>query len=188
MERPRRPSRVTGGEPSLRIEPGRRHNNSLRKMVNHMNRIKTIGLIAHDACKKDMVEWVSFNARRLSPHRLICTGTTGRLIQEVFEERYPDLPFDLTRLKSGPLGGDQQMGALIASEQLDILIFFTDPMTMQPHDVDIKALLRLSAIANIVVACTRSTADFVISSDLFELEYEEVRLDHEAYIRRPIDS
>lgn len=151
-----------------------------------MNKIKNIGLIAHDACKKDMIEWVTFNARRLSGHYLICTGTTGRMIQEVFDEQFPDLKVDITRLKSGPLGGDQQMGALIASDNLDILIFFTDPMTMQPHDVDIKALIRLSTIANVVVACTRSTADFIISSKLFEEDYSEVRLDRESYITRTI--
>ena len=151
-----------------------------------MKRCKTIGLTAHDACKKDMTEWASFNARRLAPHRLVCTGTTGSLVQKVFAEHYPDLDVDLTRLKSGPLGGDQQMGALIADGQLDILIFFTDPMTMQPHDVDIKALIRLSTIANIVVACTRSTADFIISSELFDCDYEAVQPDHQAYIDRPV--
>jgi methylglyoxal synthase len=149
-----------------------------------MKKMKNIGLIAHDACKKDLAEWTTFNAKRLSAHRLICTGTTGRMIQEVFDERFPELKVKVTRLKSGPLGGDQQMGALIASDELDVLIFFTDPMTMQPHDVDVKALIRLSTIANVVVACTRSTADFVISSDLFEEDYAQVRLDHKAYIGR----
>ena len=151
-----------------------------------MKRRKIIGLIAHDACKKDMIEWAAFNARRLSPHRLVCTGTTGKLIQEVFAEQYPDLDVDLTCLKSGPLGGDQQMGALIAEGRLDILVFFTDPMTMQPHDVDIKALIRLSTIANIVVACTRSTADFVISSELFDGDYEAVSPDHQTYVNRSV--
>jgi methylglyoxal synthase len=151
-----------------------------------VKRRKSIGLIAHDACKKDMTEWAAFNARRLANHRLICTGTTGRLIQKVFAEQYPDLDTDLTRLKSGPLGGDQQMGALIAEGRLDILIFFTDPMTMQPHDVDIKALIRLSTIANIVVACTRSTADFIISSELFDGDYEAVPPDHQTYISRSV--
>jgi methylglyoxal synthase len=151
-----------------------------------VKRRKIIGLIAHDACKKDMTEWAAFNARRLANHRLICTGTTGSLIQKVFVEQYPDLDVDLTRLKSGPLGGDQQMGALIAEGRLDILIFFTDPMTMQPHDVDIKALIRLSTIANIVVACTRSTADFIISSELFDGDYEAVPPDHQTYISRSV--
>jgi len=151
-----------------------------------MKRRKTIGLIAHDACKKDMTEWAAFNARRLASHHLVCTGTTGRLVQKVFTEHYPGLNVDLTCLKSGPLGGDQQMGALIAEGRLDILIFFTDPMTMQPHDVDIKALIRLSTIANIVVACTRSTADFIISSELFDGDYKGVQPDHQAYTGRPV--
>ena len=151
-----------------------------------MKRRKIIGLIAHDACKKDMIEWAAFNARRLAHHQLVCTGTTGSRIQKVFTEQYPDLDVDITCLKSGPLGGDQQMGALIAEGRLDILIFFTDPMTMQPHDVDIKALIRLSTIANIVVACTRSTADFVISSELFDGDYEAVPPDHQTYVSRPV--
>ena len=151
-----------------------------------MKRRKIIGLIAHDACKKDMIEWAAFNALRLAHHRLVCTGTTGSLIRKVFAEQYPGLEVELTCLKSGPLGGDQQMGALIAEGRLDILIFFTDPMTMQPHDVDIKALIRLSTIANIVVACTRSTADFIISSELFDGDYESVPPDHQSYESRPV--
>ncbi|MDR0485249.1 MAG: methylglyoxal synthase [Elusimicrobiota bacterium] len=149
-----------------------------------MKKVKNIGLIAHDGCKKDMTEWVAFNAKRLSVHNLVCTGTTGKLIEEVYKTKFPELKANITKLKSGPLGGDQQMGALIASDQLDILIFFTDPMTMQPHDVDIKALIRLSAIGNIVVACTRSSADFIISSPLFETEYEAIKDEHENYVKR----
>ena len=147
---------------------------------------KTIGLVAHDACKKDMTQWVRENAARLVPHRLICTGTTGRLVQEVFGEMMPEAEVEVGRLKSGPLGGDQQMGALIAEGQVDILVFFTDPMTMQPHDVDVKALMRISAIANIVLACTRATADFVIASPLFDGDYEAVRDDHEDYVHRDL--
>ena len=105
-----------------------------------MKKLKSIGLVAHDARKKDMVEWVEFNYKRLQDHKLICTGTTGRLVEEVFLRREPDKAADIIKLKSGPLGGDQQMGALIASGHVDILIFFIDPMTTQPHDVDIKIL------------------------------------------------
>jgi methylglyoxal synthase len=151
-----------------------------------MNKKKNIGLIAHDGCKKDMVEWVAFNAKKLSAHNLVCTGTTGGLIEQVFIEKFPSLSVNITKLKSGPLGGDQQMGALIASDQLDILIFFTDPMTMQPHDVDVKALIRLSTIANIVVACSRSSADFIISSPLFEEKYDVLKNAHENYVKRTI--
>ena len=152
-----------------------------------MKQIKNIGLIAHDACKKDMIEWVDFNAKRLSAHKLYCTGTTGRLVKNLFAAKHPEIQVKLTRLQSGPLGGDQQMGALIASAKLDVLIFFTDPMTMQPHDVDVKALLRLSTIANIVVATTRATADFVISSHLFEDEYVSVCRNFEDYISRSVN-
>ena len=151
-----------------------------------MSKIKTIGLVAHDACKQEMIQWVKENAAKLAPHRLVCTGTTGRLVQEAFAQIMPKAEIDVSRLKSGPLGGDQQMGALIAEGQVDILVFFTDPMTMQPHDVDVKALMRISAIANIVLACTRATADFIISSPLFEGDYQPVLDDHEDYIRRKL--
>ncbi|MDR1952143.1 MAG: methylglyoxal synthase [Elusimicrobiota bacterium] len=148
---------------------------------------KNIGLIAHDACKKAMVGWVSFNAKKISAHNLICTGTTGKLIQDFYDEKYPELKVKVKRLKSGPLGGDQQMGALIAGNQIDVLVFLTDPMTMQPHDVDVKALIRLSSIENIVVACTLSSADFIISSSLFDYPYEAVKSNHEDYAKRIID-
>jgi len=151
-----------------------------------MNKVKNVGLIAHDACKKNMMEWAAFNAKRLTAHNLICTGTTGKLVEEVLKTKFPNLTVNMTKLKSGPLGGDQQMGALIASDKIDILIFFTDPMTTQPHDVDIKALIRLSTIANIVVACTRSSADFVISSALFDSDYQLVKENYESYISRTI--
>jgi methylglyoxal synthase len=151
-----------------------------------MQKVKTIGLIAHDACKKNIAEWADFNAKRLSAHNLICTGTTGKLIQDLYDSKYPNMKVKVKRLKSGPLGGDQQMGALIASNELDILIFFTDPMTTQPHDVDIKALIRLSAIANIVVACTRSSADFIISSPLFDTNYCSNANNYETYEKRSL--
>ena len=159
-----------------------------------MKKLKSIGLVAHDARKKDMVEWVEFNYKRLQDHKLICTGTTGRLVEEVFLRREPDKAADIIKLKSGPLGGDQQMGALIASGHVDILIFFhvdiliffIDPMTTQPHDVDIKALERLCSVYNVVIACTRSTADFVISSHLFEEDYEPVTIDYTNYLNRNV--
>lgn len=151
-----------------------------------MKKIKSIGLVAHDARKKDMVEWVEFNGKRLGKHKLICTGTTGRLVEEAYKTKYPDLDVDIVKLKSGPLGGDQQVGAMIANGELDILIFFVDPMTMQPHDVDIKALERLCAVYNVVIACTRSTADFVISSHLFEEDYDPVLSDYAGYLQRRV--
>lgn len=149
-----------------------------------MKKIKSIGLVAHDARKIDLVEWVEFNGKRLGKHKLICTGTTGSLVEKVYKEQYPDMDVEIIKLKSGPLGGDQQMGALIASGHLDILMFFTDPMTTQPHDVDIKALVRLCSVYNVIIACTRSTADFVISSHLFEEDYDPIVSDYKGYLQR----
>ncbi|MDR1136990.1 MAG: methylglyoxal synthase [Synergistaceae bacterium] len=149
-----------------------------------MDKIKKIGLVAHDARKQDMLDWVRFNAISLAPHKLICTGTTGRLIAEMFEDEFPELSPDVTRLKSGPLGGDQQMGALIAGDELDILIFLTDPMTTQPHDVDVKALVRLCTVYNTVIACNKSTADFIISSHLFKESYDPIVHDYSRYLTR----
>lgn len=151
-----------------------------------MRKQKRIGLVAHDARKRDMVEWVSFNYQKLGPHKLICTGTTGKLVEEVFEKHNTKSHTEIIKLKSGPLGGDQQVGALIATGELDILIFFTDPMTMQPHDVDIKALERLCTVYNVVLACTRSTADFIISSHLFEEDYDPIVTDYSAYLQRQV--
>lgn len=123
---------------------------------------KNIALVAHDQKKAEMVEWAKKHSDKLRGHKLFATGTTGRLIKENTQG------LDITPMKSGPLGGDQQLGAMICEGELDILFFFTDPMTPQPHDVDIKALLRLSTMYNCVVACNLATADFVIESPLFD--------------------
>lgn len=155
-------------------------------VFSNMKKIKSIGLVAHDARKNDMVEWVEFNAKRLGKHKLICTGTTGKLVERVYMKQYPDIEIEVVKLKSGPLGGDQQVGAMIANGELDILIFFIDPMTTQPHDVDIKALERMCSVYNVVIACTRSTADFVISSHLFEEDYEPVLADYVGYLNRKV--
>jgi methylglyoxal synthase len=152
--------------------------------MDEMEKIKRIGLVAHDARKRDMLDWVKFNAGTLAPHKLICTGTTGKLVAEMFEDEFPKLPLDVTCLKSGPLGGDQQMGALIANGELDVLIFLTDPMTTQPHDVDVKALVRLCTVYNTIIACNRSTADFVISSPLFGDRYDPALPDYSKYLTR----
>ena len=152
-----------------------------------MKRIKKIGLVAHDARKNDMLDWVKYNAESIIPHKLICTGTTGQLVAEMFEKDFPHLSPNLTCLKSGPLGGDQQMGALIASGDIDILIFLTDPMTTQPHDVDIKALIRLCSVYNTILACNKATADFVISSPLFKEQYAPVRHDYSKYLKRNVE-
>lgn len=148
-------------------------------------KIQTIALVAHDNRKKDLIEWVRFNRRTLEKYRLVCTGTTGRLVQDALEEDgKKDL--DITRLKSGPLGGDQQLGALIAEGAIDMMVFFWDPMQQQPHDVDVKALLRISSLYNIPTACNRSTADFLISSPLFSKDYDRIVTDYSDYLNREL--
>ncbi len=144
-----------------------------------MEKKKRIALVAHDQRKEDLLTWVKYNAGVLSQHELYATGTTGKIISK-------QCSLDVHRLKSGPLGGDQQLGAMIANGELDILIFFWDPMTPQPHDVDVKALLRLSVLYNIPVACNRSTADFIISSHLFKEEYEPIIKDYSRYLGRTV--
>ena len=140
---------------------------------------KRIGLIAHDARKPDLLDWVGVHRDRLADHALWATGTTGSLIAD-------RLGLAVTRLKSGPLGGDQQMGALIAEGGLDILIFFADPMSAMPHDVDVKALVRLSTVYNIAMACNRSTADFLIASPLFDAAYTAEGTDYATYLERVV--
>lgn len=146
-----------------------------------MPKLKRIGLVAHDARKQDLTEWVRFNAGTLSAHDLYATGTTGSLLMKACPELH------ITCLKSGPLGGDQQLGALIAEGRLDALFFFIDPMTSQPHDVDVKALMRLSTVYNIVMAMTRSTADYVINSPLFaDPGYRPILPDYKGYVGRSV--
>lgn len=129
-----------------------------------MKKQKRIALVAHDQRKEDLLQWVKANAEVLAAHRLFATGTTGKHVQD-------NTSLKVQRLKSGPLGGDQQLGAMIANCELDILIFLWDPMTAQPHDVDVKALLRMSVLYNVAVACNRATADFLISSPYFNSDY-----------------
>ncbi len=153
--------------------------------------VKRIALVAHDNRKKDMIEWVKYNRAVLSQHRIVCTGTTGRLVEETLTKTDSDeeivLKHDVKKLKSGPLGGDQQLGALIAENKVDIMIFFWDAMQAQPHDVDVKALLRISTVYNIPVATNRSTADFMISSPLFNSEYVRKIKNYKDYIHRGVD-
>ncbi len=125
---------------------------------------KKIALVAHDGRKQDLLEWVKFNVETLRAHELYATGTTGKVIAE-------ETGLTIHRFRSGPLGGDMQLGAAIAENNLDLLIFFWDPMTPHPHDVDVKALLRISVLYNIPTACNRATADFTISSPLMKEEY-----------------
>lgn len=135
---------------------------------------KNIALIAHDNRKQDLLEWVKYNKGSLEKHNLFATGTTGLLVNE-------EVGIEVTRFKSGPLGGDQQVGAKIADNAIDFLIFLWDPMEPHPHDPDVKALLRLSVVWNIPVACNRATADFLISSPLMNEEYERLLVDYEAF-------
>lgn len=155
-----------------------------------MKKKKTIALVAHDNRKKDMMEWVGYNWKELLPHSLVCTGTTGRLVKETIDAKCrqeDEIPPEIIRLKSGPLGGDQQLGAMICEGNVDMLIFFWDPMQPQPHDVDVKALLRIATLYNIPTAPNRSSADFMISSELFHKEYMPTLKDYSAYIKRDVN-
>jgi methylglyoxal synthase len=154
-----------------------------------MEPVKTIALVAHDNRKKDLIEWFEYNCELLITHNLICTGTTGRLIEETIQKRRtedePEYHLDL--LKSGPLGGDQQLGAMIAEGKMDAVIFLWDPMQPQPHDVDVKVLLRIAVLYNVPTACNRAMADFLISSPLLNETYMPMRQDYETYTERSID-
>lgn len=152
-------------------------------------RKKTIALVAHDNRKNDLKQWVLYNWYELLPHAMVCTGTTGRIVREAMEkqcQKHDKLAPQVVCLKSGPLGGDQQMGALIAEEKIDIMIFLWDPMEPQPHDVDVKALLRIASLYNIPIATNKATADFIISSSLFHQDYEPERKDYTNYLSRKI--
>ncbi len=152
-----------------------------------MEQTKRIALVAHDNRKKDLIEWVEWNWSSLTDHQLICTGTTGGLVEKALRKKLgkdAKRLLDIRKLKSGPLGGDQQLGALIAEGEIDMLVFLWDPMEPQPHDVDVKALLRIAVLYNIPTACTRSTADFLISSPLFTEPYERTLVDYSSYIQR----
>jgi methylglyoxal synthase len=140
---------------------------------------KKIALVAHDNKKQDLLEWAKWNRDLLIEHELYATGTTGKLLEKV-------LGVTVHKFQSGPLGGDQQVGAKIAEGDIDFMIFFWDPLSMQPHDTDVKALLRIAVVWNIPVACNRATADFMISSTLMTGEYERLVADYEPYLERQV--
>ncbi|MDD2419033.1 MAG: methylglyoxal synthase [Bacteroidales bacterium] len=151
--------------------------------------MKTIALVAHDNRKRDLIEWVEFNKETLLKHKLVCTGTTGRMVEAALTQnislsgRKPDIRI----LRSGPLGGDQQLGALICEGEVDMLFFLWDPMQPQPHDVDVKALLRISSLYNVPTAINRSSADYLISSELFDSEYKPKLKNFSEYLNRSLD-
>ena len=130
-----------------------------------------------------------YNFRSLLKHKLVCTGTTGKLIEEALHLKLGEekVNFHISKLKSGPLGGDQQLGAMITEGQIDLVIFLWDPMQPHPHDVDVKALLRIAVLYNVPIACNRATADFIMSSPLMEERYAPVEKDFESYIKRDVD-
>ncbi|MEN3184995.1 MAG: methylglyoxal synthase [Atribacterota bacterium] len=138
---------------------------------------KSIALIAHDNKKEELLEWAKFNRGTLARHRLYATGTTGEIL-----ERELNLP--IIKLESGPLGGDQQIGAKIAEGEIDFLIFFWDPLEPLPHDPDVKALLRIAVVWNIPIACNRASADFLISSPLMHGEYKRLVPEYASYRER----
>ncbi len=142
-----------------------------------MAQAKTIAIVAHDNEKQDLLAWAKFNLDALHGHSLIATGTTGLLLQV-------ELGLPVIRVRSGPLGGDQQIGAKISEGAVDVLIFFWDPLEPQPHDPDVKALLRIAVLWNIPIACNRASADFLISSSLMPKEYQRRVPDFEGYRTR----
>ncbi len=149
----------------------------MNKKTIAMNAKKRIALIAHDNRKVDLLEWAKFNRNLLAEHKLFATGTTGQIISN-------ELSLDVQRFKSGPLGGDQQVGAKIAEGKIDFLIFFWDPLEPMPHDPDVKALLRIAVVYNIPVACNRASADFIISSSLMSEDYKRELIDYKERILR----
>ncbi len=144
-----------------------------------MEASKKIALVAHDNKKHDLMEWASFNRDLLAHHKIYATGTTGKVLEQV-------LGLAVTRLESGPLGGDQQVGAKIVDREIDFLIFFWDPLEPLPHDPDVKALLRMAVVWNIPIACNRASADFMISSPLMNGEYERLVPDYDEYRTRKL--
>lgn len=158
---------------------------------NSMKETKSIAIVAHDNCKKELLDFITCNYDELSQHDLMATGTTGGLVESLLEDLAArsgkkEGVKKVHRLKSGPLGGDQQLGACIAEGKVDVLIFFWDPMQPQPHDVDVKALLRIAVLYNIPTASNRSSAEFLISSPFFNREYTITKVDFSGYAKREL--
>lgn len=152
----------------------------MKKFINvDMQKKKRIALVAHDNKKQDLIEWAKYNRGNLGDHKIYATGTTGRMIEQ-------ELGLTINKLKSGPLGGDQQVGAKISENEIDILIFFWDPLEPQPHDPDVKALLHIAVVWNIPIACNRASADFIFSSHLMKEDYTRIISDYNDYLKRNI--
>lgn len=149
----------------------------MQPIVRKMSASKRIALVAHDNKKSELIEWAIYNKTALSGHRLYGTGTTGKLLEQALSQ-------SVSKFLSGPLGGDQQIGARIAEGKIDVLIFFWDPMEAQPHDPDIKALLRLGVTWNIPIANNRASADFLLTSPLMYQDYEAILPDYSQYVKR----
>lgn len=145
--------------------------------LRRLAKVKRIALVAHDYKKKDLIEWAEYNKEVLAQHQLVATGTTGKMLEE-------KLGVTVHKVFSGPLGGDQQIGAMIAEGKLDVIIFFWDPMEAQPHDSDVKALLRLAVAWNILMACNRTTADFILTSVLMDVDYPIAVPGYSNYLKR----
>ncbi len=145
--------------------------------IKKLNRTKRIALVAHDNKKAEIIQWATSIREMRSRHELFATGTTGALLELALGQ-------PVTKFLSGPLGGDQQVGSKLADGTIDILVFFWDPMEAQPHDPDVRALLRLAVVWNIPVACDKATADFIFTSPLMEEEYDVVLPDYSTYIKR----
>lgn len=148
-------------------------------IVKKLGKRKRIALVAHDHKKADLIEWAIYNKTELAKHELFATGTTGKLIEEALDR-------PVKKLLSGPLGGDQQIGAMIAQGEIDVMLFFWDPMEAQPHDSDVKALLRLCVAWNIPMACDRATADFIMTSPFMHEEYIAAQPDYTGYLNRDL--
>jgi methylglyoxal synthase len=147
------------------------------EIIEEARQTRRIALVAHDNKKADLLEWARFNKDRLGEHKIYSTGTTGKLLEAALE-------MPIIKLQSGPLGGDQQIGAKIAEGEIDFLIFFWDPLDAHPHDPDVKALLRIAVVWNIPIACNRASADFMFSSPLLTNAYERLHPDYAGYRQR----
>lgn len=159
----------------------KKHHPSIKDSTLPMRAKKNIALIAHDHRKMDLLDWAEFNSNLLAEHNLFGTGTTGALVAE-------KLNLPVYTFKSGPLGGDLQIGTAIVQNEVDLMIFFWDPLQAQPHDVDVKALQRIAIVYNIPMACNRSSADFLITSPLMKSNYDRFIVDYSQRFKKDLEA